>query len=137
MTDIYKMSNRYIWQGLGISFILMAAVYVFATMLKGTADASLHVLIGCCFFMVVTIVEALVWRKVANGSPENQPTFIMGVTGVRLFLALAVMLAYYLVKGREAMLPFFLVFAVFYIAQLVHHSYFFSRVTRLADDSRN
>jgi hypothetical protein len=47
------------------------------------------------------------------------------------------MFVYYLVVGRDAMLPFFLVFAVFYIAQLIHHSYFFSHVSHLADDSLN
>ena len=148
MVDVDKLSNRYIWQGLGISFVLMSIAYVAATSVGTMQDgdmssavalqyASVNVLIGFCFYMFVTVVEALVWRRVASNSLDGLPTFFMGVSGVRLLSALAVMFVYYLVACREAMLPFFLTFAVFYVAQLIHHSYFFSRVSRMADDSLN
>ena len=54
-----------------------------------------------------------------------------------MLLALATMFVYYLVKGREAMLPFFIVFVVFYVVQLVHHSIFFSRVSNHLDELNN
>lgn len=137
MINFNKLISRYIWIGLTISVLLMAVAYAGLTLAGTLQHAVVNVLIGFCFYMFVTLAEAFVWRHVASTSPDSLPTFFMGVSGVRLMLALAVMFVYYLVVGRDAMLPFFLVFAVFYIAQLIHHSYFFSHVSRLADDSLN
>ena len=39
------------------------------------------------------------------------------------------MFVYYLIAGREAMLPFFLVFMVFYVLLLIHQSVFFAKVS--------
>ena len=137
MINFNKLSSRYIWIGLTISVLLMAVAYAGLTLAGTLQYAVANVLIGFCFYMFVTLAEAFVWRRVVSTSPDSLPTFFMGVSGVRLMLALAVMFVYYLVVGRDAMLPFFFVFAVFYIAQLIHHSYFFSHVSRLADDSLN
>ena len=137
MINFNKLSSRYIWIGLTISVLLMAVAYAGLTLAGTLQHAVANVLIGFCFYMFVTLAEAFVWRRVVSTSPDSLPTFFMGVSGVRLMLALVVMFVYYLVVGRDAMLPFFFVFAVFYIAQLIHHSYFFSHVSRLADDSLN
>ena len=51
-----------------------------------------------------------------------------------MLLALATMFVYYLVGGRASMLPFFVVFMVFYVAQLIHHSIFFSRAAHQLEE---
>jgi hypothetical protein len=53
----------------------------------------------------------------------------MKLLTICLLLALAVMFVYYLVAGRSAMLVFFLVFMVFYVVSLAHHTIFFARVS--------
>lgn len=140
MTKIQKLSNRYIWQGLLVGLVLMALAYAAVSVdaPKQLSDTiSVAAYIGFCFFMLVTMAEAVVWRRVAEGSPESLPTFFTAVSGGRMLLALATMFVYYLVKGREAMLPFFIVFVVFYVVQLVHHSIFFSRVSNHLDELNN
>lgn len=140
MTKIQKLSNRYIWQGLLVGLVLMALAYsaVSVDAPKQLSDTiSVATYIGFCFFMLVTMAEAVVWRRVAEGSPESLPTFFTAVSGGRMLLALTTMFVYYLVKGREAMLPFFIVFVVFYVVQLVHHSIFFSRVSNHLDELNN
>lgn len=82
-----------------------------------------------CFTLVAFVTIGLVWRRVAKQSPESLPTFFTAVSGFRMLLALAVMFVYYLVAGRDKMLPFFLVFMVFYLVSLAHHSIFFARVS--------
>lgn len=140
MTKIQKLSNRYIWQGLLVGLVLMALAYAAVSVdapkqLRDTISVATY--IGFCFFMLVTMAEAVVWRRVAEGSPESLPTFFTAVSGGRMLLALATMFVYYLVKGREAMFPFFIVFVVFYVVQLVHHSIFFSRVSNHLDELNN
>jgi hypothetical protein len=77
---------------------------------------------------VVCFTIGLVWRYIAKNSPDNLPTFFTAVSGFRLLLALAVMFVYYLLN-KETMLSFFIVFMVFYVASLAHHSFFFARVS--------
>lgn len=78
--------------------------------------------------------EALVWARVAKSAPESLPHFFMGVSGVRMFSALAVMFVYYLTVGHGSMVTFFGVFAVFYVAILVHHIVFFRKHADISID---
>lgn len=130
MTDIKKKSSRYIWMGLLIASLVAMVTYAAGSMIAPDyGGLPLDVMIAFCFFMMVCTAEACVWQRVALRSPESMPTFFTAVAGCRMLLALVVMLVYYLVKGRGAMLPFFVVFMVHYVAQLVHHSMFFAKTT--------
>jgi hypothetical protein len=86
-------------------------------------------IISSAFTLVIATVIGLVWRRIATQAPDSLPTFFTAVSGFRMLLALAVMFVYYLVAGRDMMLPFFLVFMVFYLVSLAHHSIFFARVS--------
>lgn len=133
---IRKLSNRYMWMGLCIGMLLMCLSYAVASFdatEEHLGTITLAILIAFCFFMVVNIVEALVWRRVAERSPESLPTFFTAVSGGRMLLALATMFVYYLVVGRDAMLPFFVVFMAFYVVQLLFHSIYFSNAARRLD----
>ena len=99
MDKIRKTSINYIRQGLYIS----AALFL------------------------LTLLVMQVWFL--KNSPDSLPTFFTAVSGFRLLLALAVMFVYYLLDNNDTMLKFFIVFMVFYVASLAHHTVFFSRVS--------
>ena len=126
MDKIRKMSLNYIRQGLYVS----AALFMLTLLVMQVwfLDLLAPAIVSVAFTLVVCITIGLVWRYIAKNSPDNLPTFFTAVSGFRLLLALAVMFVYYLLN-KETMLSFFIVFMVFYVASLAHHSFFFARVS--------
>ena len=124
MDKIRKMSLNYIRQGLYVS----AALFMLTLLVMQVwfLDLLAPAIVSVAFTLVVCFTIGLVWRYIAKNSPDNLPTF--AVSGFRLLLALAVMFVYYLLN-KETMLSFFIVFMVFYVASLAHHSFFFARVS--------
>ena len=86
-------------------------------------------IVSVAFTLLVCITIGVVWNYVAKNSPDSLPTFFTAVSGFRLLLALAVMFVYYLLDSNDTMLRFFIVFMVFYVASLAHHTIFFARVS--------
>ena len=123
--DIQKLSIAYIRQGLLVTVAL--ALIALMVMQVRYIDLLTPVIVSVVFSLFVSVTIALVWRRVAQRSPESLPTFFTAVSGFRLLLALAVMFVYYLVDNQDSMLRFFLVFIVFYFGLLIHHSVFFAR----------
>ena len=126
--DIERRCKRYVRQAwllhvslylLGLLSVQLGHYYQFLTPL---ADSVL-------FAMTVETTGALVWKRIAVKSPDALPSFFMAVSGFRFLLALIVMFAYFLFAGKDAMLSFFLVFAVSYVAMLLHHTRFFYHQT--------
>lgn len=124
--DVRKLSKDYLKQGLYLTVAL--SLVTLLVMQVWYLDLLSAVIVSAAFTLVVCLVVGLVWRRVAERSPESLPTFFTAVSGFRLLLALAVMLVYYLVD-KESMLRFFLVFIAFYFVALAHHSIFFARVS--------
>ena len=77
----------------------------------------------------INYIRQGLYISAAKNSPDSLPTFFTAVSGFRLLLALAVMFIYYLLDNNDTMLKFFIVFMVFYVASLAHHTVFFSRVS--------
>lgn len=118
---LYK---RYSWQ----TIMLCAALYLLGLLLMSvTWRQSLQtpLIVSAVYALVFEKTEIVLWRRVTLKAPDSLPTFFMAVSGFRFLSALLVMLVYYLACGRETMLTFVLVFAVFYVAMLVHHVCFF------------
>lgn len=90
------------------------------------------VVVSAVFSLALSTTEALVWRRVAKNSAENLPMFFTAVSGGRMLLALFTMLGYYVAVGREGMMAFLAIFAIFYVVLLVHASIFFARVSKKA-----
>ena len=126
MDKIRKMSLNYIRQGLYVS----AALFMLTLLVMQVwfLDLLAPAIVSVAFTLVVCFTIGLVWRYIAKNSPDNLPTFFTAVSGFRLLLALVVMFVYYLLN-KETMLSFFIVFMVFYVASLAHHSFFFARVS--------
>ena len=131
--NVQKLSIAYMRQGLMVT----VALALICLMLQQVRYLNLltSVIISVVFSLIVCAVIALVWRRVAQSSPESLPTFFTAASGFRMLLALAVMFVYYLVDNQDSMLRFFLVFIAFYFAMLIHHSIFFARINnRLSNE---
>jgi small-conductance mechanosensitive channel len=126
MDKIRKMSLNYMRQGLYFSTALFLLTLL--VMQVWFLDLLAPAIVSVAFTLLVCFTIGLVWRYVAKNSPDSLPTFFTAVSGFRLLLALAVMFVYYLLN-KETMLNFFLVFMVFYVASLAHHTIFFARVS--------
>jgi hypothetical protein len=127
MDKIRKMSINYMRQGLYIS----AALFLLTLLVMQVwfLDLLTPAIVSVSFTLLVCITIGVVWNYVAKNSPDSLPTFFTAVSGFRLLLALAVMFVYYLLDSNDTMLRFFIVFMVFYVASLAHHTVFFARVS--------
>ncbi len=124
---IDKKAKTYIRQGVLLAVGLCMVGLIIMQVWR--LDALLAPLVVSTVFSIVfEVVDALVWRKVAKSSPESLPTFFMTVSSVRMFAALAVMFVYYFTAEGE-MSTFLIVFAVFYVTQMIHHALFFTRIS--------
>lgn len=79
------------------------------------------------FYLVTACVFVIVWQKVATNNPEMLTSVYMATSGFRMLLALATLTTVYIVVGREQMVPYAVVFMIFYFVAVGHHSYFFAR----------
>ncbi len=126
--DIEHIGWLYRKQGLFIiGFLFLIALLAVNISYYNTLLTPLYI---CTIYaLVLEIAEAVVWTRIAKNSPDNLPNFFIAVSGIRILSAIVMMTVYYLVTGRETMLTFFFVFAVFYVAILIHHILFFRKHT--------
>ena len=120
-----------------INFIVMSLFLVtsinlgcYFAMQLGGYDLLAAQIVGTLFFLVFEITTVLVWRWVALKHRNMLPSFFTGVSGFRFLGALLVMSVWYLVAGKENIMVFLIVFFVFYFVSLIHHSIFFSRMSK-------
>lgn len=102
----------------------------FAFRIWGDASIQVSSLIGCLFMFVFYIIDGWVWYWVASRHKNYLTSFFTGTSGLRFLLALAILATYYLVAGDAEMMTFLLVFMLYYIVALIHHSIFFSRISK-------
>jgi len=125
MADIDKLSWYYRKQSIlliaGLTLIAFIGMKVWFQ-----NDSLTPLIVSIVFSLIVENIDIMIWARIAKRSPENLPTFFMGVSGFRMLLGIGVMFVYYLVADRNTMFLFFLIFAVFYVVLLVHHATFFA-----------
>ena len=85
--------------------------------------------VSTLFVLILDMALVLVWRWVALRHADMMPSFFTGVSGVRFFGSILVLFVWFVAASRESMLPFFVVFLVFYMVSLLHQTIFFSRIT--------
>ena len=127
--QVGKQKRRFISQSLITLALLAIGVYGVAGLWLGYAVA-LPLLVSSVVFLIIETADILVWSRVAIKSPDSLPTFFLGVSGFRMLLCVLVFFVYYFVVERQAMLLFLCVFALYYVAMLVHHATFFSNDKR-------
>ncbi len=127
--EVGKHKWRFICQSLITLALLAIGVYGVAEICLGYAVA-LPLVVSSVVFLIIELADILIWSRVVIKSPDNLPTFFLGVSGFRMLLCVMVFFVYYFVVERQAMLLFLCVFALFYAAMLVHHASFFSNDKR-------
>ena len=125
--DINKQCKKYILQTIFI-FAVMNSIVIIVQKMWGL-DLLAEMIVSSSFLLVTGVAIALIWRWVASNHKESLPTFFTAVSGFRLLLALGVMFGWYLADKNDTMLQFFMVFMAYYVVSLVHHSFFFSRLS--------
>ena len=125
--DINNESRRYIIQ----SVILLCLL----TMLGGFAmslwslDLLSALVVSGCFILAIDLATGLIFRWVATRHSDMLSSFFTGVSGFRFLGALAVMAIWYATSERASMMLFIIVFLIYYMVSLIHHSIFFSRIS--------
>jgi hypothetical protein len=129
MADINKLTWHYRKEStlLITSLILIAFIVMNVWLLDRILTP---LIVSVIFSVLVENIDILIWKRVARRSPESLPTFFMGVSGFRMLLGVIVIFIYYLVAEQETMLSFFLVFVIFYVTLLIHHTLFFVRINK-------
>jgi hypothetical protein len=125
--DINKQCKKYILQTIFI-FAVMNSIVIIVQKMWGL-DLLAEMIVSSSFLLVTGVAIALIWRWVVSSHKESLPTFFTAVSGFRLLLALGVMFAWYLADKNDTMLQFFMVFMAYYVVSLVHHSFFFARLS--------
>jgi uncharacterized membrane protein len=125
--DINKQCKYYIVQTVVIFLVMNFLVKVIGKVWN--LDLWAEMMVSSSFLLVMGVAIALIWRWVATSHKESLPTFFTVVSGFRLLLALGVMFVWYLADKNDTMLQFFMVFMAYYVVSLVHHSFFFARVS--------
>ena len=125
--DINKQCKKYILQTVVIFLVMNFLVRIVGKVWD--LDLLAEMIVSSSFLLVTGVAIALIWRWVASNHKESLPTFFTAVSGFRLLLALGVMFAWYLADKNDTMLQFFMVFMAYYVVSLVHHSFFFARLS--------
>lgn len=127
MEDINKASRQYALQVLIVASVLMLVAYgvqYFAGL--GTMLLA-PIAVSYAFYLLTACIFSVVWKKVATANPEMLTSVYMATSGFRMLLALATLTVVYFIVGREQMMPYAIVFMIFYLVAVGHHSYFFAR----------
>lgn len=125
--DVEKASKRYVAQLLGMAIVLCLIAETLMSF-KIVGDIMAPLTVSCIFMLTVGSVIAFIWKKVAISSPDSLTTFFTAVSGFRMLLALMTLLGCYIAVGRDNMDAYVIVFLLFYLASLAHHSIFFARI---------
>ena len=125
--DINKLCKSYIIQVIFLFVVMNGLVIIVGKVFS--LDLLTEMIVSSSFLLLTGIAIALIWRWVALNHRDSLPTYFTAVSGFRLLLSLAVMFVYYLTDSRDSMLQFFLVFMAYYVVSLVHHTFFFARVS--------
>lgn len=126
--DINQQTKKYIVQCIILVFVLNLLGHL--VMRFWAFDIVVPMAVSMIFVLVVEIASVLIWRWVALKHRDMLPSFFTGVSGFRFLLALAVMfVVWYVVEDTKTMKTFFIVFLIYYMTSMIHHSIFFSKMS--------
>ena len=125
--NISKACNNYIIQSIALFVVLTACG--FGAMKLWSLDLTAAIIVSGCFVLVIDVASAYLFRWLATKHADMLPTFITGVSGFRFLAALVVMAIWFVLSDRASMGQFIVVFGIFYLLSLMHHSIFFSRIS--------
>lgn len=127
-TETTRLSRRYALQTVVAVTVLSLGV-ISMHMFAHVDGLVSPLVVSVVFALVVELIDIYLWKRIADANETMLPTYFSAVSGFRMLLALFTLLGCYITVGRDAMLEYCLVFMVFYLWMIVHHSLFFSRLT--------
>ena len=125
---ISKLTKRYSIQTL-FAVAVMSLVVILSKTFAHVDTLVYPLVVSVVFTLVIEFADVIIWKFLAKNSVDTLPTFFSAVSGFRMLLAIATLIGCYIAVGRDAMLEYCLVFLVFYLWVIVHHSVFFSHVS--------
>ena len=128
MMDVDKTAKRYV--GLGLLVIIglwLASILVATFRPEWQLMAPIWISTGFC--VVFLVAFAILWKWVVKNHRDSITTLYSVVSGFRMLMALFTLFIVFLVVGRSAMLPYVVVFMVFYLVTVAFHTVYFSRIT--------
>lgn len=126
-TEIAKYSRRYTIQII-VAVVVLTLAVLSLHMFAHVDGLVPPLVVSVVFALVVELADIYLWKRIAEANQKMLPTFFSAVSGFRMLLALFTLVGCYIAVGRDAMLEYCMVFMVFYLWMIVHHSAFFSRV---------
>lgn len=128
MMDIDKVAKRYVGIGALIIIVLWMASILVAT-LRPEWNLMVPIWVSTGFSVVFLVAFTLLWRWISKEKKDSLTTLYSLVSGFRMVLALFTLFVCYMVVGRDAMVPYVVVFMVFYLIMVGFHTIYFSRIT--------
>ena len=121
-----------------ISLWLTAAValaVLFACRLSAQCDDMIAqvvnpLVVSAIFSLVASTAYGEAWKAIAKSSPANLAKFYLAALVLKLMAGTLVFLIYVLVCGKQNILGFTAIFALFYVVLLVFDCIYFARVEK-------
>lgn len=128
MIDEDKIARRYAGIGLMLILVLWLMSILVAT-LRPEWQLMSPIWVSTGFSLIFLLGFAVLWKWVVRKHKDSVTTLYSVVSGFRMLMALFTLFIVFLVVGRAAMLPYVLVFMIFYLVMVAYHSIYFSRIT--------
>ena len=128
MIDEDKIARRYAGIGLMLIIVLWLMSILVAT-LRPEWQLMSPIWVSTVFSLIFLLGFAVLWKWVVRKHKDSVTTLYSVVSGFRMLMALFTLFIVFLVVGRAAMLPYVLVFMIFYLVMVAYHSIYFSRIT--------
>jgi hypothetical protein len=128
MIDEDKIARRYAGIGLMLIIVLWLMSILVATR-RPEWQLMSPIWVSTGFSLIFLLGFAVLWRWVVRKHKDSVTTLYSVVSGFRMLMALFTLFIVFLVVGRAAMLPYVLVFMIFYLVMVAYHSIYFSRIT--------
>lgn len=128
MIDEDKIARRYAGIGLMLIIVLWLMSILVAS-LRPEWQLMSPIWVSTGFSLIFLLGFAVLWRWVVRKHKDSVTTLYSVVSGFRMLMALFTLFVVFLVVGRAAMLPYVLVFMIFYLVMVAYHSIYFSRIT--------
>lgn len=128
MIDEDKIARRYAGVGLMLIIVLWLMSILVAT-LRPEWQLMSPIWVSTGFSLIFLLGFAVLWRWIVRKHKDSVTTLYSVVSGFRMLMALFTLFIVFLVVGRAAMLPYVLVFMIFYLVMVAYHSIYFSRIT--------
>lgn len=128
MIDEDKIARRYAGIGLMLIIVLWLMSILVAT-LRPEWQLMSPIWVSTGFSLIFLLGFAVLWRWIVRKHKDSVTTLYSVVSGFRMLMALFTLFIVFLVVGRAAMLPYVLVFMIFYLVMVAYHSIYFSRIT--------